>query len=281
MPTRIAAQLFTVREFTTTPADVAKTIRRVKNIGYDAVQLSALGPIETSELKRILDGEGVACCATHEPWEAVRDDPREVIDRHHQLGCRHTALGGMPRSYQGEAGYRAFAHEATDAARTLREGGVAWAYHNHSFEFERFGRRTALDLLAETSDPDLFLFEIDTYWVQHGGGDPAAWVRKLKGRVPLVHLKDMVVGEDHAAARKLAREEGESQESFEERRAAAGAKRPIMAEVGEGNLNWPGILGACADAGVGWYIVEQDVCQRDPFESLSISLSNLRAMGLT
>jgi sugar phosphate isomerase/epimerase len=57
-------------------------------------------------------------------------------------------------------------------------------------------------------------------------------------------------------------------------------RTPIMAEIGEGNLNWPEVLKACREAGVQWYIVEQDFCQRDPFESLGISLKNLRGMGL-
>lgn len=57
-------------------------------------------------------------------------------------------------------------------------------------------------------------------------------------------------------------------------------RQQVMAEVGEGNLNWPGILAACKEAGVKWYCVEQDKCQRDPFESLAISLRNLKEMGL-
>jgi sugar phosphate isomerase/epimerase len=61
---------------------------------------------------------------------------------------------------------------------------------------------------------------------------------------------------------------------------AVQANTPIMAEVGEGNMNWESILAACQEAGVLWYIVEQDTCQRDPFESLGISLRNLRALGL-
>ena len=43
----------------------------------------------------------------------------------------------------------------------------------------------------------------------------------------------------------------------------------IMAEVGEGNLNWKGITEACARTGVKWAAVEQDVCR--PLESLAIS----------
>ena len=54
----------------------------------------------------------------------------------------------------------------------------------------------------------------------------------------------------------------------------------LYAEVGEGNLEWPAILDACREAGVEWYIVEQDTCQRDPFESLGLSLMNLRRLGL-
>jgi sugar phosphate isomerase/epimerase len=53
-----------------------------------------------------------------------------------------------------------------------------------------------------------------------------------------------------------------------------------MAEIGEGNLNWPAILQACRDASVEWYAIEQDICRRDPFESLKISYDNLKAMGL-
>ena len=53
-----------------------------------------------------------------------------------------------------------------------------------------------------------------------------------------------------------------------------------FAEIGEGNLNWDAILEACTYAGVEWYIIEQDSCyERDPFESLGMSLNNLKEMG--
>jgi len=92
---------------------------------------------------------------------------------------------------------------------------------------------------------------LDTYWIQHGGGDPVAWIRKMTGRMPVVHLKDMVIINGEQA----------------------------MVEVGEGNFDWSAILHTCKEAKVEWYAVEQDVCQRDPFESLKISYENLKAMG--
>ena len=153
--------------------------------------------------------------------------------------------------YRNLEGYHRFAREASEVAEALAGAGLTFSYHNHDFELERYGSKTGLEILIDESDSRLD-FEIDTYWVQHGGGDPAAWIRRVSGRIPLVHLKDMTV--------------------------KGGQVR--MAEVGEGNLNWPAILEACREAGVEWYIIEQDICDRDPFESLAISLKNVKAMGL-
>ncbi len=252
--TVLAAQMYTVRDFTKTPADIATALKKVKALGYDAMQISAFGEIDPTELKTMADGEGLTICATHTGYERMRDDPQAVIDEHLIYDCKYPAIGGLPQSYReaGGDGFKKFAQEASEVARKLAGAGLTFGYHNHSFELEKFGDRTGLDILFEESDPDLFQLEIDTYWIQHGGGDPAAWIRKAKGRADLVHVKDM----------------------------AMKGREQHFAEVGEGNLNWPAILDACKEAGTRWYIVEQDRSQRDPFESLGISLRNLQAMGL-
>ena len=253
--TVLAAQMYTLRDYARTPADIAAALKKVRAIGYEAVQISGLGPVDPAELKTIVDGEGLSICATHTSYERMRDETDAVIDEHRLWNCRYAAIGGMPPSYRerGEDGFRAFAAEASEVARRLVPGGLVFGYHNHSFELERFGRRTGLDILFEESDPEVFQLEIDTYWIQHGGGDPAAWIRRARGRADLVHLKDMAI-------------QGHDQ---------------LFAEVGEGNLNWTAIFDACREAGARWYMVEQDRCQRDPFDSLAISLKNLRAMGLS
>lgn len=137
----------------------------------------------------------------------------------------------------------------SEPAKKLRDAGLQFVYHNHKLEFERYDGRTAMDLLLEETDPDAFHFELDTYWAQAGGADPAAWVRKLDGRMKVVHLKDMAIVQD----------------------------AQHFAEIGEGNMNWDAILDACRAIGMEWYIVEQDVCRRDPFESLAISWQYLAA----
>jgi sugar phosphate isomerase/epimerase len=142
-----------------------------------------------------------------------------------------------------------FAREASEVARRLAQGGIGFVYHNHSFELEKFGDKTGLRILYDESDPEAFTSEIDTYWIQHGGENPAEYIRKYANRCPLVHLKDMLADE---------------QKTF--------------AEVGGGILDWPAIFKASEAAGAKWYIVEQDRCQRPPLESVKISFENLKKM---
>ncbi|HCQ05107.1 MAG TPA: sugar phosphate isomerase/epimerase, partial [Candidatus Latescibacteria bacterium] len=86
----------------------------------------------------------------------------------------------------------------------------------HHTELIHVGDRIGLNILIEDSDPALG-FEIDTYWIQYGGGDPTVWITKVKDRCPIIHFKDLAV---------VGREQ-------------------VMAEIGEGNMNWPGIVAAC------------------------------------
>jgi len=249
---RIAAQLYTVRDYTKTPKDIAVTLRKIREIGYEVVQLSALGPIDVKDLKSILDGEGLKVCITHVGFDALKKDIQRVIDEHLFLGCPNVAVGSMPNEYRNKDGFYEFAEEASAIGEKLASANLTFSYHNHSFELEKFGDKLGLEILIEKSDPRFVGFEIDTYWIQHGGGDPAEWIAKVNGRIPVVHFKDMGILNGKQA----------------------------MFEVGEGNLNWPRIIEACRKAGVQYYAVEQDTCYRDPFESLAISLRNLKAMGL-
>ncbi|MBC8106558.1 MAG: sugar phosphate isomerase/epimerase [Anaerolineae bacterium] len=245
--------MYTLREFTKTPADIAKTLSRVKQLGYDAVQLSALGPIDAKELATILSNEGLACCATHISLDRMKNETAAVIDDHKLWNCNYTAIGGFFPKDPTEQDWLDFAREYSEIASKFDGSGMSIGYHNHSHELARYGHTTAMQLLLEKLSPKIW-FEVDTYWIAHGGADPIQWIDKVSGRTPCVHFKDMAIRND---------------------------RTQYMAEVGVGNLNWPGIIKACQRAGVQWYIVEQDICYRDPFDSVKTSLENLKAMGLS
>ncbi|NPV06998.1 MAG: sugar phosphate isomerase/epimerase [Anaerolineae bacterium] len=249
----IAAQLYTVRDHMKTRDEIATSLAKVREAGYRAVEMAGLGPLTAPEWKGLLDREGLTACSSHTAMDRIQTDLEAVIEEHRLWGAEQVNIPSMPQHYrdQGQEGFRRFAREASELGRRLGDAGLRLGYHNHSFEFVRFGPHTGMHLILENSDPRDLMAQIDTYWVQHGGGDPAAWIRLVKGRIPVVHVKDMVI--------------------------ADGGQ--VFAEVGEGNLNWPAIMDACRYAGVRWYVVEQDRTRRDPFESLAISYEYLKKLG--
>lgn len=255
MNTQVAAQMYTVREFMQTLPDMDASFGKVRAAGYQAVQLSGGGKVDIHAVRDLLDKHGLEPCATHISFESIMEDVERVIEDHRVLRCPYIGIGGMPEKYRLDAeGYRTFARLIEPKARAMADAGFKFIYHNHHFEFRKLDGRIGMEILMEVTDPAWFQFEIDTYWVQMGGGDVIDWIRKLAGRMDCIHFKDMVTSPD--------------------------AYEPIMAEVGLGNMNWQGIIAACAQAGVKWHIVEQDVCRRDPFESLALSLGSLHRYGL-
>lgn len=245
----VAAQLYTLRNFLKTPEDVGQTLKMVKAIGYNAVQASGVGPIDPQVLRQLADEAGVRICATHISYDRLKNDLDEVIRDHKTWDCRYVGLGSMPQQFRSSRdGFLAFAREFNEVSKKIFDSGLKFIYHDHNFEFEKFDGETGMDILLSNTDPETFGIELDTYWIQAGGANPVEWIKKVDQRMEVVHFKDMTVKN--------------SQQQF--------------AEIGEGNLNWKAIIDACRATKVRWYAVEQDVCQRDPFESLQMSLTYLK-----
>lgn len=250
--TKIAgAQLYTIREYVKTPEAIDESFRKIREIGYTTVQASGLGPIPADELAAIARSHGLKIVLTHTPYARFTEDLDGVIKDHHTLGCSLAGLGGLPSSYRNAEGYYAFAKKFAEIADELGKNGLKFSYHNHHFEFQKHDGKLGLDILVEETNPETFLFTLDTYWVQAGGADPSAWIRKLAGRIEAIHLKDMTIIDE----------------------------KQIMTEIMEGNLQWPDIFRACEEAGVQWYLVERDAGPSDAFDSLRISFENLKKAG--
>jgi sugar phosphate isomerase/epimerase len=249
----IGVQMYTLRDSAKTLPEIEASFEKVAKIGYKTVQLSGMGPVSPREMARALQNAGLVAAATHEPWSRFQNELETLIETHKLWGCSHLAIGGLPGEYLCEEGVDRFVDELAPVAARLAQEGMDFSYHNHNHELARFGGRTWLARLYEKAPGSMLKAELDTYWLQAGGGDPAAWIRQCAGREPVLHLKDMII----TAERELR-----------------------MAEVGEGNLNWPAILTAAEEGGAEYLMVEQDRCyERDPFESVAISYRNLKAMG--
>lgn len=247
---QIAAQLYTVRQSCQTAADLAATAEKIRAIGYPAVQISGLGPIPDAEVVRIMADAGLKICATHEPSEQILSEPHRAADHVEALGCTLTAYpwpAGV--DFKQPADIERLAEKLEAAGEVFHRRGLVLGYHNHAIEFIPFRGATVLDFIFARTSPQHVAAELDTYWVQFGGGDPVAWVERMHGRLPFLHLKDYAFTTEN---------------------------QPRFAEIGAGNLDWKRIIAAAERAGCEWFIVEQDTCPGDPFESLRQSFEYLR-----
>ncbi|MBV7331318.1 sugar phosphate isomerase/epimerase [Chloroflexi bacterium TSY] len=244
----LAAQLYTIRDSIKTVSDFADSMVKLRAIGYIAIQLDLEHhpDVPAAEIRRVADDHGLTICIAHFPPDLLWGDLDGIIERQQIWGCSHVAIPYPPNwaRTNGEEGYVRLARELTEIGQRLSAVDLTLSYHNHSPEFIRFGNRTGMDIIFEESDPRYLMAELDTYWIQNGGADPMKWIRRMKGRMPVVHYKDMAIGAD-------------------------GSQR--FAEVGAGNLNWEAIREATQDAEVDWIVVEQDRCDHDPFDSLRMS----------
>jgi sugar phosphate isomerase/epimerase len=248
----IAAQAYTLRSVM--GDDVPATLHRLREVGYENVELAGLHGLTAARMRSCLAEAGIRAISAHEPWARVAADGGEaMVADMHELGIADVVVPSMPadRRDSGPDGYRRFGRALAERAAALADRSLRLHYHNHRFELEtRHGESTGLDTLIEASGPGVGL-ELDLAWVRGAGDDPARWVARVPAdRIRLVHVKDVALGDGGA----------------------------VDTEVGRGVIEWPPVIAACRDAGVWAYIVEQDTPGPDPFESLAVSLAAVRRL---
>jgi sugar phosphate isomerase/epimerase len=247
MTVPIALQLYTLR------AELARDfdfmIEQVATVGYTGVETAGFDGTTVKAAARKFKDLGLTVCGAHLPLP-VGDRQAEVLETMQTLGCTRLVCASLPR-YQFEtvAGIQEACETLNAASLVARSHGLTLGYHNHDFEFMRVDGRVAHEMLRDCLSPDVF-FEIDTYWVQTAGIDPAAVLRELGPRAPLVHIKD----------------------------GPGGRGNPMVA-LGEGDIDIPALWDASA-AHAEWLIVELDDCATDMFEAVQRSyeyLAEIRA----
>ena len=246
----IGAQFFTVREFTKDLEGLAESLKRVADIGYKTVQISGTCPFEPQWLAEELKKNGLACVVTHTPGDKLMADPAQVAADHTVFGCENIGLGYYKFDESEETKtYANYVKCYKPVAEAIRANGKYFMHHNHATEFRKVEGKPVIERLAEDFSPEELGFILDTYWIQKAGGDPAAWIEKFSGRLPVIHLKDY---------------------NFD----------ATMAVVGEGNINFDRVFEKAESAGVKYMMVEQDNCNgEDPFECLRRSYAFLKSCG--
>lgn len=231
-------------------------MKKVRAIGYTAVQLSGVGPIPEEEIVAICQAEGLTICATHESGQKILDETEEVIGRLRKLGTKLTAYpfpAGV--DFDNPEHVDTLIRKLDAAGAKFRAAGMQLGYHNHGHEFYRpAGGPCILERIYDETSPDNLVAELDTFWVQRGGGDVVEWIKRVKGRTPFIHLKDYKVSPT-----------GDID----------------FCEIGAGTLDFKRIIAEAEAGGCEWFIVEQDRCPGDPFDSIKQSFDYIKAHLVT
>ena len=250
----IGVQLYTVR--TIMPKSPAETLKAIRAIGYQEIEATFAG---FDKLWPDVQASGLKPVSMHLDAKMVNqggDELSRAIDQLAKYGFKYGVFPYVnPADRGGPDVMKALAGKLNAAGEMCRAAGMKCAYHNHAFEFDPKDGTTLFQVLADNTDPKLVGFELDLFWVSVSGNDPVEMLRKMKGRVPLVHLKDKAEGTPVMY-----------KESVE---------RTAFKEVGSGVLDWKKVLAAASSVGVEHYFVEQDQTPGDPVESLKKSYQYL------
>ncbi|MBE6597598.1 MAG: sugar phosphate isomerase/epimerase [Ruminococcaceae bacterium] len=249
---RLGAQLYSVRKKMQTKEDAEETFARLKEIGYETVQLSGAADFEPEFIAELARRYGFDIALTHVSFDKIVNETEKVIEAHKVFGCPVIGLGAMPKDYRKtKAGLEEFFAVIAPAVEKIEAAGLKFAYHNHAFEFaplEDTDGEIAYDIMLERQKNWYFI--MDTYWVEFGGRDACDYIRRIGGdRLPNIHFKDMAKNEE----------------------------RSICA-CGDGVLDFEKIFEVCREVGVKSVFVEQDNASElgDCYEQMERSFKHLR-----
>lgn len=245
----ISAQLYTVRKLLQSKSKsvIEKVLASIKSMGYEGVQLSGIGEVDqrlASLYAEVCQKLDLKIVATHFSLEALESQLDEIIEYHKMWQCQYIGVGSMPKNLRNEKRLDEFIQRMDSIAEKLKPHNMKLIYHNHKFEFEKVDNETWMTQLLKGLQ--VAEFEIDTFWLQYGGVQPTKWIRKVAGKMDVIHLKDYKIVDDQV----------------------------MFAALGEGNLDFQEIIQVAMETGVKHFIVEQDESE-DPLKSLSLSINYL------
>ena len=262
----IGVQLYSLRDYIKNPRMLATALKEVSNIGYTAAELACIDDMYPGDVADVLKDSGLDIAAYHIPWVRFRTGLGEVIEELKLYGCENAVIPGVfSKEYRSLNGVYKFAEEIKEVSAKLKAEGISLSYHNHNHELCKYNNKSWLEILYESTTADELKAELDIFWIQAGGGSPASWIKKYKGRQRFLHLKDFVVTQDRLNDEALA----------VRLKAGVGAEQRVT-EVGNGNIDFDAVFTAAGEAGVEYYIVEQDESfDLTAYQSIRISYENL------
>jgi len=234
----VGLQLYSLRE--QFAKDVPGTLDEVRAFGFKDVELAGTYGLTPEQFKSELDSRGLKAESGHFPFERFQSDVEGIAQEAKLLGLSYAGCAWIPHGGPfDEKACREAARVFNNAGEALAKHGIKFFYHTHGYEFQPYGSGTLFDLLMKETKPGNVSYEMDVFWVVHGGQNPVTLFEKYGHRFALVHLKDMKRGTPTGLLT------GSTDVSND-------------VALGTGQINYSRVLPAAQKAGVKWYFIEDE-----------------------
>lgn len=255
--TTIGAQLYTLRSVL--PKQPAETLKSLAALGYAEVEAVSGGLNQIWDALKATPLKPVSVHLDTALFGPKYDALPAALDDMKAKGFKYVVCPYVPPGEQRSVeNMKRLGDNLNKAGALAQKSGMTLCYHNHAFEFAPQGNSTILDDLMKSTDRKLVQLELDIMWAKVAGLEPADVLKKYKGRVPLMHVKNV------AAVDKR----------YDER-----VPREAFREAGNGVIDIPTTLKAAKANGVKHYFVEQDQTPGDPLASLKQSIEYLKGLN--
>jgi sugar phosphate isomerase/epimerase len=232
------------------------TLDVIKGMGFTEVEGGIEG-IDAKTYKKMCDKAGLKIASFMAPYSQIVEDPMSIVKMAKIYGCKYVMCAWIPHNTGsfGPANAKKAVDDFNKSGKVLAENGITLCYHAHGYEVAApHEDGTLLDYMMKMSDPRYLSFEMDVFWIQFGGGDPVALLKKYPTRWKLMHLKDMQKGikKDNT---------GLTNTEFD-------------VALGTGQLEMKEILKAAKEVGIAHYFIEDESDRI--FEQLPASIKYLK-----
>ncbi|MFK4511829.1 sugar phosphate isomerase/epimerase family protein [Bradyrhizobium daqingense] len=236
-------QLYTVRKELAT--NFQGTLRAVHQIGYAKVEFAGIYATPAANTRDVLQDFGLSAVSAHIPLADLLESASVGLDVAGQTGASFIVCPWVDEGLRRtKSDWLHLCDRLNAIGATLRKAGLAFAYHNHDFEFHRLDDGTLpYALLLDRTERDFVEFELDVYWAKRGGVDPIHLVHRIHDRIKLLHLKDMT-------------------------------RDGSITELGNGIIDFPRLI-CRASISADRMFVEQDD-SKDPVSSIAVSFDYLK-----
>jgi sugar phosphate isomerase/epimerase len=247
----VGVQLYTVRQ--QAESDIQATLAHIAMIGFNEVE--TYWNVYTNpapKLRKWIVDNGMSVPSGHFDYDGLATK----FEYAKELGVKYMICPMLPKDMQNSAdAFKKAAAQFNKWGETAKSMGMQFGFHNHNYEFQKFGNVTGYDILTNEADANLVCLEMDCYWITQSGNDPVAMLKKYGSRIQLLHLKDRMKGFPTTQA--------------------LGPQSEHFTEVGSGTIDWLTVLETAQQTGVKHFFVERDNGSLPPFESLRQSYQYL------